>query len=107
MHYENVPSLISVAHHRAPGSIMTTTDNSPASESDPTFDAQWDAGEMGCGELLLKLRKRLRDMPGQIIRLVAHDRGAIEDIPSYCRITGHQLLHVDPKRGIFLIKAKA
>jgi tRNA 2-thiouridine synthesizing protein A len=86
---------------------MTTTNNSPAAESDPLFDAQWDAGEMGCGELLLKLRKKLRDMPGQIIRLIALDRGAIEDIPSYCRITGHQLLQVDSKRGIFFIKAKA
>jgi tRNA 2-thiouridine synthesizing protein A len=88
-------------------SIMHTVNNSQTAELDPPFDAHWDAGEMGCGELLLKLRKKLRDMPGQIIRLVARDRGAIEDIPSYCRITGHQLLQVDAKRGIFFIKAKA
>lgn len=70
------------------------------------FDVEWDAGELGCGELLLKLRVRLREMPGKVIRLVALDRGAIEDIPSYCRITGHQLLLSDPTHGIFWIKAK-
>ncbi|WP_144147189.1 sulfurtransferase TusA family protein [Paraburkholderia sp. BCC1884] len=74
--------------------------------ANPLFDVEWDAGELGCGELLLKLRTKLRGMPGQVIRLVAMDRGAIEDIPSYCRITGHQLLLADPQKGIFLIKAK-
>ena len=106
VHHANVDCI---ATHRPLHSIMpmTTTSHSPPADSEIPFDAQWDAGDMGCGELLLKLRKQLRDMPGQIIRLVAHDRGAIEDIPSYCRITGHQLLHVDPKRGLFFIKAKA
>jgi tRNA 2-thiouridine synthesizing protein A len=89
---------------------MTAMANVPA-ENDGTadataFDVEWDAGEMGCGELLLKLRVRLRQMPGQVIRLVAHDLGAIEDIPSYCRITGHQLLRTDPANGVFWIKAK-
>ncbi|WP_186169412.1 sulfurtransferase TusA family protein [Burkholderia gladioli] len=71
------------------------------------YDVAWDAGEIGCGELLLKLRVRLRDMPGQVIRLTALDRGAIEDIPSYCRITGHRLLQADPEQGVFFIRAKS
>jgi tRNA 2-thiouridine synthesizing protein A len=62
---------------------------------------------MGCGELLLKLRVKLREAPGQVFRLTARDLGAIEDIPAYCRITGHQLLLADPKRGLFFIQAKA
>jgi len=70
------------------------------------FEVEWDAGEMGCGELLLKLRVKLRQIPGQVIRLIALDRGAIEDIPSYCRITGHQLLLADPEQGVFFIKSK-
>ena len=54
-------------------------------------DDVWDAGDMGCGELLILLRKRLRDMPGGTLKLIASDTGAIEDIPAYCRITGHEL----------------
>ncbi|MGF6768073.1 tRNA 2-thiouridine synthesizing protein A [Paraburkholderia sp. GAS199] len=86
---------------------MSITNHSSRAEPDPLFDVQWDAGDMSCGELLIKLRKRLRDMPGQIIRLVALDPGAIKDIPSYCRITGHRLLMADPEQGIFFIQAKA
>jgi len=56
-------------------------------------DDVWDAGDMGCGELLILLRKRLRDMPGGTLKLIASDTGAIEDIPAYCRITGHELRH--------------
>lgn len=85
---------------------MTAALEIPAMEPNAPFDAQWDAGELGCGELLLKLRVKLRGMPGQTLRLVARDRGAIEDIPSYCRITGHRLLMADPEQGIFFIKAR-
>lgn len=56
-------------------------------------DDVWDAGDMGCGELLLLLRKRLLNIPGGTLKLIATDTGAIEDIPAYCRITGHELRH--------------
>lgn len=59
----------------------------------PAEDEVWDAGDMGCGELLLLLRKRLLAMPGRMLKLIANDTGAIEDIPAYCRITGHELRH--------------
>ena len=84
---------------------MTTADSS-STDARSTYDIEWNAGNMSCGELLLKLRVRLRKMPGQIIRLVTLDRGAIEDIPSFCRITGHRLLHSEPTQGVFFIKAK-
>ncbi|WP_241030375.1 sulfurtransferase TusA family protein [Paraburkholderia sp. Ac-20347] len=89
-----------------PLTAMTETVHLPTGDSSAPFDVEWDAGDLGCGELLLKLRVRLRTMPGKIIRLIARDRGAIEDIPSYCRITGHQLLLAEPDKGIFFIKAK-
>lgn len=56
-------------------------------------DEEWDAGEMGCGELVLELRTRVRAMaPGQVLRLVAEDTGAREDLPAWCSMTGHSLL---------------
>ncbi len=73
---------------------------------DIPFDHEWDAGEMGCGELLLKLRTKLRAMPGQVIRLTALDRGATADIPSFCRITGHRLVAADTAAGVYWIQAK-
>ncbi len=56
-------------------------------------DAEWDAGDMGCGELVLELRLRLKPMkPGQILKLTARDPGAREDLPAWCRLTGHRLV---------------
>ena len=56
-------------------------------------DGTWDAGDMGCGELVLELRFRLRAMaPGSVLLLRARDPGAIEDLPAWCRMTGHALL---------------
>ena len=62
----------------------------------PTEDDSWDAGDMGCGELVLDLRFRLQAMPGRVLKLVATDAGAPEDIPAYCRMTRHELVHAEP-----------
>jgi tRNA 2-thiouridine synthesizing protein A len=53
----------------------------------------WDAGEQGCGELALELRLRVEGLrPGEILHLVARDPGVPEDLPAWCRLTGHKLL---------------
>lgn len=53
----------------------------------------WDACSMACGDLVLELRLRLRAMkPRQVLRVTAIDPGAREDIPAWCRLTGHALL---------------
>lgn len=68
-------------------------------------DACWDAGELGCGELALELRRRLESCaPGSRFLLVTRDAGASEDVPAWCRLTGHALLGADPPR--FLIRRK-
>jgi tRNA 2-thiouridine synthesizing protein A len=56
----------------------------------------WDAGDLGCGELVAELRRRLKALPpSQILHLVAKDPGAVEDIPAWCRLTGHTLKQAD------------
>jgi len=58
-----------------------------------TIAEKWNAGEMGCGELLIELAGRMKALaPGQIFELTALDPGAVEDIPSWCRLTGHALI---------------
>ncbi len=59
--------------------------------------ARWDAGGLGCGELVLGLRTRLADVPpGSLFEVLATDAGAPRDLPSWCRLTGHELARVDP-----------
>lgn len=66
------------------------------SQAQITPDAEWDAGEMGCGDLVLELRLRLQVMqPGQIIKLCARDPGAPHDLPAWSRLTGHRLLRAE------------
>ena len=68
-------------------------------------DAEWDAGALGCGELVLELWGRLHAMqPGQILRLIALDPGAPADIPAWCRLTGHAL--VAEHHPVYLIRRK-
>jgi tRNA 2-thiouridine synthesizing protein A len=60
-------------------------------------DEIWDAGHIGCGDLVLELRMRMSRMrAGQVLRLVARDPGAPEDIPAWCRLTGHTLVTRNP-----------
>lgn len=60
----------------------------------PQPDARWDAGDMGCGELILKLKLKFRNelAAGEILELTATDPGAPQDIPAWCRLTGNPLI---------------
>ena len=74
-------------------------------EATPAPDAEWDAGDMGCGELVLELRSRIADLkPGQILKLTARDSGAPADIPAWCRLTGQVL--VSRHHPVYLIRRK-
>lgn len=70
------------------------------------FDREFDAGEMGCGELVYKLWFLLNDMKaGQTIKVTALDRGAPQDMPAWCELTGHQLVRAEHPE--YLIRRKA
>jgi tRNA 2-thiouridine synthesizing protein A len=63
----------------------------PTSNIEPT--SIWDAGAMGCGELIVLLRGRILALePGQVLRVIARDAGAPEDLPAWSRLTGHPLI---------------
>jgi tRNA 2-thiouridine synthesizing protein A len=68
-------------------------------------DTEWNAGDLGCGELVLELRGRLQALaPGGVLRLIACDLGAPADIPAWCRLTGHVLVSSVPP--VYLIRRK-
>lgn len=91
------------AEQAYPGCLWPSGGTAPASptstaaemsvEAELTPAAQWNAGELACGDLVLELRSRLRELPGgTLFHLVAQDSGAREDIPAWCRLTGHRLV---------------
>jgi len=81
-------------------------DRAPMSDTGSDCHAEWDAGDMGCGDLVLELRSRLQSIkPGQILKVLATDSGAEEDLPAWCRMTGNTL--VASHHPVYLIKRKA
>lgn len=69
----------------------------------PAIADRWDAGELGCGELIVELRPRLAALPGgACFELIAHDPGVREDLPAWCRLTGHHLAQSEPPRYLIV-----
>jgi len=49
-----------------------------------------DSGDLACGELLLLLHRRIRDLPaGTIVGILSRDPAAEIDLPAWCHLTGH------------------
>jgi len=68
-------------------------------------EQEWDAGDMGCGDLVLELRARVGSLgPGEVLKLIARDPGAPADVPAWCRLTGHRL--VSGHHPVYLIQRK-
>ena len=60
------------------------------------YDHLFDAGEMGCGELVMKLKMNFAAMAGgECIKVIALDPGAKEDMPAWCKLTGHTLVWME------------
>lgn len=57
------------------------------------YDELYDAGPDSCGELIVKLFLKMKKMDqGQVIKVISYDLGAVEDVPAWCRMQGHELL---------------
>ncbi|UCF45600.1 MAG: sulfurtransferase TusA family protein [Myxococcales bacterium] len=66
---------------------------------------RWDAGEMGCGQLVFELRRRMNEMkPGDTLEVIAHSPGAPADLPAWCRMTGNTLVSAD--HPVYVIRRK-
>ena len=81
-----------------------TSPNNLATES-VTADAEWDAGDLACGELVLELLQKMRALPpGSVLKLIATDPAARIDIGAWCRVTKNRLVAMSPP--VFFIQRK-
>jgi len=56
-------------------------------------DVQLDAGETGCGELIMLIFQTMKPMaPGEVLEVLAYDQAADIDIMAWCRMTGNVLI---------------
>ena len=73
------------------------------------FDKELDARGLNCPLPILRARKALNDMqPGQVLKLVATDPGAVRDFQAFSKQTGNELLSQDEanKEFLFFLKRK-
>lgn len=60
------------------------------------IDYTLDAVGLACGDLVMAVFHKMKQVSGgQILEVIAYDLGALEDIPSWCKMQGHTLLHVE------------
>ena len=86
-----------------PEPLYSSTSEQQIPINEISCDSEWDAGNMGCGDLVLELRLRMQRLqPGQILKLTATDSGAQEDLPAWCRMTKHTLL--SSRHPVYFIK---
>ena len=82
-----------ITSHSGEPLAVSTASQTHGTTPDAVANVEWDAGDMGCGDLVLELRLRLQAMqPGEVLKLHARDPGAPQDMPAWCRLTGHTLL---------------
>ncbi len=65
----------------------------------------WNAGDAGCGYLILGLKRQLEQVQaGELLCVTANNAGAPVDLPSWCRLTGHDLVNAD--HPIYVLRKK-
>ncbi len=74
-----------------------------------TFDTELDSRGLSCPLPILRAKKSLSEMnSGQVLRIVATDKGAPNDFAEFCRKTGNELLSSTAQDGefVFLIRRR-
>ena len=87
--------------------------DSPQSTSTPprpaVAETLLDVKGLGCPLPVLRANRMLRSMPeGARLRVLATDRGAVQDFHAFCRETGHALIAFGEEAGVlsFVIRRR-
>jgi tRNA 2-thiouridine synthesizing protein A len=84
---------------------MSATNPTSQAVGNVTADAEWDAGDLSCGDLVLALRQKMSSLPpGAVLKVIARDPAAPLDMPAWCRVTGNSL--VATSHPVYFIRRK-
>jgi tRNA 2-thiouridine synthesizing protein A len=65
-------------------------------------DKELDARGLNCPLPILRCKKALTDMsPGQVLKILATDPGAVKDFQAFSKQTGNELLSSEEQSGEF------
>ena len=72
--------------------------------SDAAFDAELDVRQLACPLPILRAKKSLAFLSsGQVLRVVATDKGSPKDFVDFCEKTGNELLSSTEQGGEFIL----
>ncbi|WP_212787197.1 sulfurtransferase TusA family protein [Ferrigenium kumadai] len=74
------------------------------------YDVELDVRRLACPLPILRAKKSLSTMnSGQVLKVVATDKGAPKDFADFCKKTGNELLSSTEENGefVFLIRRRA
>ena len=64
-----------------------------------------DARRLLCPMPVIKTQNKVKELQaGDILEIICSDPGALQDIPSWCRINGHKILATKKENNEILIK---
>ncbi len=78
--------------------------------SDMAFDAELDVRQLACPLPILRAKKSLAFLSsGQVLKVVATDKGSPKDFVDFCSKTGNELLSSTEQNGefVFLIRRRS
>jgi tRNA 2-thiouridine synthesizing protein A len=79
------------------------------SQTEIAIDQVLDAKGLLCPMPVVKTAKAMKSLePGQVLQLVATDRGSVADIPAWAEQTGNELVDWHEEDGVyvFLVRKK-
>jgi tRNA 2-thiouridine synthesizing protein A len=95
-YYKNCSELLRILPLRAIGAIPIFLHVASQEWRTEMTNRHWNAGESGCGSLIVGLKRQLEQMKtGEMLRVTAHSAGAPADLPAWCRMTGHSLIEAN------------
>lgn len=63
-------------------------------------DQNLDCVGLYCPMPVVKAAEKIKDLkPGQVLEVVADDKGIKQDMPAWCQATGHEYLGAEEKGG--------
>lgn len=64
-----------------------------------------DARRLMCPMPVIRAQNRVAELqPGDVLEVISTDPGAMNDIPAWCRINGHQVLATREHDGDYIVE---
>lgn len=61
-----------------------------------------DATELLCPMPVVRANQAIQDIkPGEVLEVLATDKGSVTDFPAWCQHQGHTLLHWEQDGGVY------